>query len=1591
MNETDVSSFVPEQLVISSSTSIFSSPTLLIKTCYSWSWTLIYFSFKSIWLALITILLSPFRLYKTVYNLKLSPKLTFLLGILVVLSSHVIYSIVKNRILSQYKNLHADELNNRNESTDNEHDRKSDPKISTKEKYKGLKQEYVEEEEEEEDREALLSSYLDQFLSALKIFGYLEKPVFHDLTKNMKTQKLDEGEILLLDNSIGFAIVVEGTLQIYHEVDQKNGNSRSLDNDSMIDRSLYQDTSPSSSTSSSIADSLRSEESTTSSNTDFGNQPYGYIYLKDGLGKFQLLNTVKPGNPVTSLVNILNLFTSTGESPLSSNGNQTFFPSDFDNGFNNFGFNSANEASALPANHKDPRSSSKIPSESPGLLANDFINNGNTNEFNILPLKTSISNVVARAATDCTIAIIPPQAFANLTVKYPRSVSHIIQIILTKLYHVTFQTAHDYLGLTREIMQVEYLLNKSVNYELPYYLKEAVIRKLKQGDSDNGPSKSKKETHRESQYYKKRPEFSLDRSRGLSSRHVVLESRDHLNPGDLLSNVPLSRKEIPIRMGSPLSSTSSTQLPILSTHVGTSSLDCGKDTGCKSQSHSTNTSEYNKVNNRPSFISNIHANSLKSSEFSSTQEETEDSTLRMALTEAMFSFLGVNEANMSINANKLSSLNARSNSNFSNARNSLNSSRPSDLSLINSFSPSSTPPSNIHILPSDYAITYRTTRKQRKKSKYREEIGPNLDFGCARKEFADAIQLCHYNEGEIIVKQDGDGKGLFYVISGEIEARTAKEADNQFYALSDNHSTKKTSKIFTIHEGGIAGYLSCLVGYRSFVTLKAKSDVYVGFLPNETIERLCDKYFLIYLRVAETLTTLLSHRMLKLDHALEWVHLSASETLFSQGDPANGIYVVLNGRLRQYQKKLDSEEHAPVRRLQRKRNPPKVSGQIMLGELGQGGSFGEVEVLTALNRISTMVAVRDSELARIPRTLFELLALEYPSIMIRVSRLVAKKILTNNNKIDSSSGVSGENSSKFDFNILAPPTSSAENTHTIHNNFNNAGTSTYRTITILPITEGLPVESFALKLVSAFKQVGQKTIGLTQRITLSHLGRHAFDKLAKLKQSGYFSELEQLYDTVVYIADTPPNSSWTKTCVQQADCVLLLADADGSCAIGANERLLLKSKTTARTELILLHEERYVEPGLTQKWLRKRPWLDTHYHIQFLLPNIEKGQVAKNNVAMTILDRIIQTELGRKTYSISRLVPDTIRSTVENFSSRFKGSKSRYYNPAHTYKNDFLRLARILSGQAVGLVLGGGGARGISHLGVLQAIEEQGIPIDVVGGTSIGSFIGGLYAKDYEIVSIYGRIKNFSGRVSSLWRMITDLTWPVTSYTTGHEFNRGIWKAFGETRIEDFWLQYYCNSTNITDSIQEIHSFGYAWRYIRASMSLAGLLPPLEENGAMLLDGGYVDNLPVWEMKALGCKSIFAVDVGSVYEKIPMKYGDSLNGFWIILNRWNPFSSHPNIPSMAEIQTRLGYVASVSALEKAKRTNGVVYVRPPIEGYGTLDFQKFEEIYQVGASYGRVFFQDLLDEGRMPIIPGSKNDMAEVKVPELLLHRRNSI
>ncbi|CAB5181861.1 unnamed protein product [Rhizophagus irregularis] len=566
--------------------------------------------------------------------------------------------------------------------------------------------------------------------------------------------------------------------------------------------------------------------------------------------------------------------------------------------------------------------------------------------------------------------------------------------------------------------------------------------------------------------------------------------------------------------------------------------------------------------------------------------------------------------------------------------------------------------------------------------------------------------------------------------------------------------------------------------------------------------------------------------------------------------------------------------------------------------------------MTGTPRPYTLHAIRDTELARMPRTLFNALALRHPEITLQISRIIALRTRMQE-EIDYNSG---------------------------NNEFGKNNTN-LKTVCILPVNGNVPITEFAEKLKNSLGRIGENATLLNQESVINVLGKDVFNRMGRLKLISWLAEQEEKVRIVLYLADGGSNSSWSQTCIRQADCILLVGIGDGDASIGEYESFLIGTKTTARKELVLLHAERNCTPGSTRNWLKNRPWIHAHHHVLMRFESPIFDEKPRKNTLMNIKDQL------QKYYP--KRIP-------KRSPAIYTGNRS-----------DFARLARRLVGKSVGLVLGGGGARGISHIGVIKALEEAGIPIDMIGGTSIGSFIGGLYARDSDNVAILGRAKVFASRVSSKWRQIMDLTWPRTAWFTGHEFNRGIWKSLSDTLIEDFWLSYFCITTNITWSRMEIHKAGYAWRYIRASMSLAAYLPPLCEKGDLLVDGGYMNNLPVVVMKSMGADTIFAVDVASHDDTSPVYYGDSLSGFWVVLNRLNPFSKQTNIPSMADIQSRLAYASSVRPLEDAKNTPGCFYMQLPVQQYGTLEFNKFDEILKVGYKAGKEMLKKWKDDGKL--------------------------
>ena len=398
-----------------------------------------------------------------------------------------------------------------------------------------------------------------------------------------------------------------------------------------------------------------------------------------------------------------------------------------------------------------------------------------------------------------------------------------------------------------------------------------------------------------------------------------------------------------------------------------------------------------------------------------------------------------------------------------------------------------------------------------------------------------------------------------------------------------------------------------------------------------------------------------------------------------------------------------------------------------------------VDCITATPRATTLHAIRDSELTRMPMALFNAISVRYPSITIQISRIIGQRV---RQELDSKK-VGLRSSAELG-----------------KNNFN------LKTIAIVPVTYQVPVTEFATQLKASLEEIGAPASYLNQATVMGVQGRHAFSKMGKLKLAGWLSDMEQKYRIVMYVADTAVSSPWTQTCIRQADCILLVAHGAADPGIGEYERLLIGMKTTARKELVLLHSDRNIPAGSTRPWLQARPWIHAWSHCE--MPHVPAHRAPTANAdlppvtAIKNLKNRVQVQIG-KYRAVGTAVPTPHRPTA---------------------MSDFARLARRLCGKSIGVVLGGGGARGLSHIGVLRALYDANIPVDMVGGTSIGSFIGGLYAREGNLVTTLGRAKRFSARMSSLWRILSDVTYPITAYTTGHAFNRSIYKSFYDHHIE---------------------------------------------------------------------------------------------------------------------------------------------------------------------------------------------------------------
>ncbi|KAF7347414.1 Lysophospholipase NTE1 [Mycena venus] len=1265
------------------------------------------------------------------------------------------------------------------------------------------------------DPPATFHNYLDDFLQAVRVFGFLEKPVFHELARHLQTRRLIAGDSMSLDQDKSFYCVIDGMVQVFAQTGKE------------------------------------------------AEEQIGILEDEDMNG-YQLLNEVGSGGTLSSLFTILSLFTEDVKMSWQNEHEET---DPFEDGIS-MPPRSRSADSDVPQldlknRHRRSSTSSSASTVHPELLPSRagsmsplFVDEPEPIQTPQIPRRPLPSRpasvhrgVVARATEDTTLAVIPAEAFRRLTKKFPKATGHIVQVIITRFARVTFHAAHKYLGLTSEILRTELAMNDIACHPLPpSFYEGGGLQQLRQRFDGT------KSTESNDDYFTLTGSASVMSPLPIGSSSSSGESLPAMaNPKVKIADTPKPRRP---------SSAHSGPFRVQSRHavnagdlMTTTSQLTDMYPGFKRSYSILNTP---RVSRPPIIPDAVHSRRSAS--------VGDDFDLRDEVMSCIARSIGLLQPPISGGESVEASpafLAYDAVPRRSSGASEVFSSSFGSLSLLDLQDDASSMTGGSSTIAS----------------------GDGYMSGLDNE-----VEILFFAAGSTLAKAGELNTGLFYEFlisfSPEDEAHVRKPAQNATPSVADAEPWRTPG--------------AALCNTASYVDIKAKTDAYVGFLPSHALERLLERRPIVLLTLAKRLISLLSPLLLHIDASLDWMQVNAGQVLWRPEDISDSFYIVINGRLRAI-----TENEAGV-----------VS---ITAEYGQGDTVGELDVITSSPRRNTVHAIRDTELIRMPQTLFNAISARNPA----------------NN------------------------CSAAENDRLAYNN-------NLKTVAILPVSRLVPVDAFARKLQSALEGIGATTSYLNQASISGHLGRHAFTRMGKLKAAGWLADQEQKYRTVFQqLVDANVHPAGLRI-------VLWLSGWGDDPSIGEYERLLLSMKTTARKELILLHPDRTVVPGSTREWLKNRPWVHQHIHVELpgLVLPISKPVPPKDPDAVTTLKNL----------------KDKVQSEIQKY--RKSGNDLRPQRLPHI--NDFSRLARRICGKSIGLVLGGGGARGISHLGLIRALEEYGIPIDHIGGTSIGALIGGLYAREGDILSSAGRAKAFSGRMGNIWRILSDVTYPLVAYTTGHEFNRGIYKAFYDLHIEDMWLPFFCNTTNILTSRMEIHENGYAWRFIRASMTLVGLLPPLCNDGSMLVDGGYVDNLPVSTMFSLGASSVFACDVGSLDDNTPRNFGDTISGWWLLINRWNPFSNARLVPPITEIQSRLQYVSSVKTLEDAKVARGCLYISMPVQEYGTLQFSKFEEIQSKGYDAAVAILEKLDEEGRLPsaLIDGKQESKGGKKGRSA---RRNSI
>lgn len=295
-------------------------------------------------------------------------------------------------------------------------------------------------------------------------------------------------------------------------------------------------------------------------------------------------------------------------------------------------------------------------------------------------------------------------------------------------------------------------------------------------------------------------------------------------------------------------------------------------------------------------------------------------------------------------------------------------------------------------------------------------------------------------------------------------------------------------------------------------------------------------------------------------------------------------------------------------------------------------------------------------------------------------------------------------------------------------------------------------------------------------------------------------------------------------------------------------------------------------------------------------------------------------------------------------------SPKLHHHVALDNEADFTKVARFLTGRAVGVVLAGGGALGCAHLGVIKALRQANIPIDFIGGASAGAAMGGAIARGMTVDETLDQMEAMFIHAKAMRR----LTLPIYSLLDPTVFDSELRTRYGTRDIADQPINFFGVSTNLSTNGLHIHRRGPLWECVRASGSLPTILPPfIDKDGNILVDGGVLDNVPVKVMHGLKAGPNIVVSLGDPHEiwRTDVQY-DDIRGRWsllrdVLLRR----KRETEFPSIVEIMSRSMVVASRMASKEMIGDQDILVNPPIIPDMQILDWHLGRQLAEMAANY----------------------------------------